>query len=126
MHQFAVFCLVGLVSAVLDLGSLQTLVWLGVPVYLSVTAGFLLGLVANLILHARLTFSTPLTTANTARFGAVVLLNYLLTLACVMLSETLLDHHLPGKLLALPLVALVGFNLSKHWVFKPSADTRAS
>lgn len=124
MHQFAIFCLVGLISAGIDLAGLEGLIWLGAPVYLSVTAGFLLGLVANLLLHARLTFSTPLTATNTTRFGVVVLLNYTLTLLSVSVSVALLGHHLPGKLLALPLVALVGFKLSKHWVFTNPADAR--
>ena len=118
MHQFAVFCLVGLFSAFVDLGSLQLLVWLDLPKYLSVTAGFLTGLVINLVLHARLTYGATLNAANSTRYGLVVLLNYLLTLACVTLSENLLAHYLPSKLVALVLAALLGFTLGKHWIFK--------
>ena len=126
LQQFAVFCLVGLISAGIDIACLQSLVVLGVPTYWAVTAGFLLGLIVNLLLHAWLTFATPLTLASTIRFGLVVGLNYLLTLLCIASSLQVLGHHLPGKLLALPLVALVGFNLGKHWVFKQPARPQAS
>ena len=125
MQQFAVFCLVGLISAFVDIGTLQSLVWLGMPTYLSVTAGFFMGLGVNLVLHARLTFGTPLNAANSTRYVLVVLINYLLTLACVTLSETLLAHYLPGKVIALPLVALLGFTLSKHWIFKTEPGSEA-
>lgn len=118
MQQFAVFCLVGLFSALVDLGSLQLLLWLELPQYLSVTAGFFMGLGVNLVLHARLTYVTTLNAANSTRYGLVVLLNYLLTLACVTLSENLLAYYLPGKLVALALAALLGFTLGKHWIFK--------
>jgi putative flippase GtrA len=125
MQQFAIFCSVGLISALVDLGSLQSLLWLGLTTYLSVTAGFFMGLGVNLVLHARLTFGIALNAANSARYCLVVLINYLLTLGCVTLSERLLSHYLPGKLVALPLVALLGFTLSKHWIFKTESGCQA-
>ncbi|MDT1843052.1 GtrA family protein, partial [Acinetobacter baumannii] len=45
-------------------------------------------------------------------------INYLLMLACVALAAALLDNPLAGKLVSLPIVAINGYLLSKHWIYK--------
>ena len=63
-------------------------------------------------------FAAPMRPRAALRFGAVVGVNYLLTMALVSLSASLIDSALVGKLAALPLIALIGFGFSKHWVFR--------
>jgi hypothetical protein len=72
----------------------------------------------NYAFHSRVTFSSPASAGNFARYLCLLGFNYLLTMACVGLSVPLLGSALTGKLLSLPLVALNGFVLGKYWIFK--------
>ena len=48
----------------------------------------------------------------------VLLLNYLITLFFVALSEHFLDSIVIGKIASFPVVAVNGFLWGKYWVFK--------
>lgn len=111
------FVLVGVLCAALDLGVTHLLLQWALPAWLAASAGFAAGLVANFWGHATWTFQTRLQWRSAWRFAAVVLLNYLLMLLCVLLAQHLANAPLWGKLLALPLVALLGYTLSRRWVF---------
>ena len=117
-RQFMVFLLVGIVSAILDLGMLSALLQLGFHPYLAVSIAFLCGLGINLWLHSRLTFQTNLSTQNALRFLIVVGMNWLIILGVVFIFEQLGNSYLFGKLVSLPLVAIHGFLWSRLWVFK--------
>lgn len=117
-RQFMVFLLVGIVSAILDLGMLLVLIQLGSHPYLAVSIAFLCGLGINLWLHSRLTFQTNLSTQNAFRFLIVVGMNWLIILGVVFIFEQLGHSYLFGKLVSLPLVAIHGFLWSRLWVFK--------
>lgn len=117
-RQFALFVTGGLLCALVDIGLLYLLAGIGVHYATATTAGFAAGLLVNFAFHSRVTFNQAATGAGFARFLCVVGLNYLLTMACVAVSVPLLDSPLPGKIAALPLVALNGFLLSKYWIFK--------
>ena len=117
-RQFMVFLLVGIVSAILDLGMLSALIQLGSHPYLAVSIAFLCGLGINLWLHSRLTFQTNLSTQNALRFLIVVGMNWLIILGVVFIFEQLGNSYLFGKLVSLPLVAIHGFLWSRLWVFK--------
>lgn len=117
-RRFAVFALGGLLCALVDIGLMQLLLQAGAHPTAAASAGFGAGLLANYAFHARVTFERAAGAASFARYLCVVALNYVLTIACVALADSLLANPLAGKILSLPLVAANGFLLSKYWIFK--------
>jgi putative flippase GtrA len=116
--QFLVFVAGGVLSTLVDIGFLQLLLAKGVGAFAATTTGFLAGLGVNYAFHARVTFKNVTTLGTLTRFLCVVGMNYLITLAFVGASLALFQLPLPGKLISLPVVAVNGFFLSKHWIFK--------
>lgn len=116
--QFLVFVAGGVLSTLVDIGFLQLLLANGVGPFAATTTGFLAGLAVNYAFHARVTFKNVTTLGTLTRFLCVVGINYLITLAFVGASLVLFQLPLPGKLISLPVVAVNGFFLSKHWIFK--------
>lgn len=121
LRQFVVYIGVGILTALLDIGTMQALLLAGTGSTVAVSAGFTLGLVFNYFTHLRVTFKATGSQGSVLRFGILVLLNYGLTLACVELGLWLLDSVLAGKLLSLPVVAVNGFLLGRYWVFRKTA-----
>lgn len=117
-RQFYTYVLVGLVSALVDIGLMQLANKIGVHYLLSATFGFVSGLVLNFILHTRLTFGAKYSYGNATRYLFVVFVNYLLTLFLVLLFQSWFLMALLGKVVSLPLVAVNGFLLSKYWIYK--------
>lgn len=118
MNQFVVFVLVGVTCAVIDVGLMKLLGMLGLHYMIAASAGFATGLAANFALHTCLTFKARYSHATLVRFMGVVLVNYLITMFCVSLFHYWVDMPVFGKVISLPLVAVNGFLLSKHWVYK--------
>jgi len=116
--QFPVFVSIGVASALIDILVLQAFVWSGFHYTVAVTIGFLMGFCVNYVGHTRITFQKRETLENVLGFILVVLLNYLITLSCVALSEHFLDSVLMGKVVSLPIVAVNGFLCGKYWVYK--------
>jgi putative flippase GtrA len=117
-RQFAVFVTGGVLSALADIGLMQALLLGGAHYASATTAGFAAGLLVNYGFHTRVTFASPATPANLARYLCVLAFNYLLTMACVALAVPLLGSALAGKFISLPLVAMSGFLLGKYWIFR--------
>jgi putative flippase GtrA len=117
-RQFAVYVTGGVICALVDIGLMQALIAGGAHFASATTAGFVAGLLVNFAFHSRVTFAQAATPANFARYLCVVGINYLLTMACVALSASLLGSPLAGKIASLPLVALNGYLLGKYWIFK--------
>lgn len=117
-RQFLTYLLVGVLTTIVDIGSMQIMLSLGYPTTLAATVGFMLGLAFNYVTHQRVTFRADHSTATLLRFGVLVAVNYLLTLLCVHAGEYWLDSALAGKLLSLPLVTINGFFSGKYWVFR--------
>jgi putative flippase GtrA len=117
---FIIFCLVGVVSAVVDLSVLYILNNIFVEtVIISVTLAFLVGLAANYILHTNITFCSKASTTNATKFLCVVAFNYLLTLAVINFGvDSAGLGVIVSKIISLPIVAISGFILSKYWVYK--------
>lgn len=120
--QFLVFVAGGVLCAAVDIAIMRSLIVAGVTYPLATSAGFASGLLLNYAYHARLTFRAPASPRNFLRFMCVVGINYGITLACVAAAVALLplaveSSSLIGKLLSLPIVAINGFLLSKHWIF---------
>ncbi len=117
-RQLIIYLIGGVLSAGIDVGLMQLMIYQGVNYMLSASAGFAAGLLFNFAYHAGMTFSATISAGSFARYLCVVALGYLLTLACVEASVQLTARPLIGKLLALPLVAALGFVLGKRWIFK--------
>jgi putative flippase GtrA len=117
--KFVVYLAGGVVSALVDIGLMQALIAAGVAPLLATSVGFLSGLCVNYAFHSRLTFrNTARGNGSLPRYLSVVALNYLLTLGMVAASLALFDQALAGKLLSLPVIAVNGYLLGKHWIFK--------
>ena len=116
--RFLVFIAGGCLSALVDIGLMQLLIAAGMAPLAATSAGFLAGLAVNFVFHARVTFNSVATPATFTRYLCVVALNYLLTIGMVALSVALVGSALAGKLASLPVVAINGYFLSKHWIFK--------
>lgn len=82
------------------------------------STGFFVGFVFNYAFHANMTFEAAGSIPALIRFVAVVAINYCLTILFVSVADTVLGSALIGKIASLPFVAINGFLLSKHWVFK--------
>lgn len=111
------FVLVGLACAAIDLAVTTALLSSGLAAWMAASAGFVAGLLANYWGHARWTFGARMDWQVWWRYLGVVVLNYSLMLLCVALASSLAHAPLLGKLASLPLVATVGFVLSRRWVF---------
>jgi putative flippase GtrA len=108
----------GLLSAFVDIGIMQLLILGGIDVYVATSLGFCGGLLVNYAFHAKVTFKSTTGLQSFSRYLCVVALNYLLTLGCVALSHSQLDSALVGKVLSLPAIAVIGFLLSRHWIYR--------
>lgn len=117
-RQFAVFVAGGLLCAAVDICLMQLLLRAGAGAATAASAGFGAGLLVNYAFHSQVTFNASAGAAGFARYLCVVGINYLLTLGCVALGVHLIGMPLAGKLVSLPLVAVNGYLLGKHWIFK--------
>ncbi|WP_050010615.1 GtrA family protein [Herbaspirillum sp. B65] len=116
--SFLTFIIVGAITALIDIGLMQLLIWVGVYYLVAATLGFFVGLLANFSLHTRVTFGAEYSHSVLVRFVTVVFINYFTTLLIVHLFQITLNEPLLGKLISLPVVAVNGFFLSKNWVYK--------
>jgi putative flippase GtrA len=117
-RQFGLFVFGGLLCALVDIGLMQLLLHNGLHFTGATTAGFLAGLLVNYAFHSRVTFDAAATTSSFARYLCVVGINYMLTLGCVALAQSLAGMPLAGKIVSLPLVSINGYLLGKYWIFK--------
>lgn len=116
--QFIIFACIGLLSAAIDIGSMQGLLVAGIHHTAAVSLGFLLSLGVNYLGHTLITFRSPSSLRSIMRFFAVVLMNYLITMTFTSLSFYYFETVMPGKIISLFFVAANGFLLSKYWVFR--------
>jgi putative flippase GtrA len=116
-RQFLVFCTVGGISAFIDIGIMQALVYSGIHYGIAASSGFLISLIFNFICQAKLTFKAISSRATFFRFGCIVVMNYLLTMAFVAGGQHFFGQSLIGKVLSLPIIAINSFLWSRYWVF---------
>lgn len=117
-RQFFIYVTGGVMSAVIDIGAMALLLRMGMDTLYAATFGFVLGLVVNYLFHVQMTFATRKTLQSVSRFMMIVGLNYGVTLACVLIAQSLGWNPVVGKLASLPIVALNGFFLGKYWAFR--------
>lgn len=125
-RQFLVFCAVGGISAVIDVGVMQFLIYSGFNYGLAASIGFFTSLIFNFICQARLTFKAVSSVETVLKFGCLLVANYLVTMAFVICSQHFFSQALLGKLFSLPVVAVNSFFWSRYWVFtQPKVQTSA-
>ncbi|MCX8506577.1 MAG: GtrA family protein [Alphaproteobacteria bacterium] len=117
LRQFRVYVAVGIVTALVDVGVMQGLIFAEIPPLWASSFGFFIGFLVNFLLHSRVTFASHHNLWVMGKFSLVVLLNYLLTQLFVKISLDGFDMALVGKIASLPVVAVNGFFLCKYWVF---------
>lgn len=118
MPKFVVYVIVGSLSAIIDLTALHILITLDITQWLAVSVAFITGFVFNVKAHALFTFASPLTSKSALKFTAVVAVNYLLTLLIVESLTALSCSLMTAKVVSLPIIAVSGFLLGRHWAFK--------
>lgn len=118
-NSFIIFCMVGGVSAVVDITSLFILSdYFNFKSILSVSLAFFLGLVVNYYLHTYLTFKTAANKSNLVKFLIVVGVNYTITIVLIEFLTSYVELGLIiSKVITLPIIAISGFFLSKLWVY---------
>lgn len=121
-RQFLVFVAVGFTSAVIDIGIMQLLIKSGMHYGISTSLGFAISLIFNFFCQAKVTFKAVSSFGTMVRFGCLVAINYLITMAFVICSEYFLGEALVGKVLSLPVIAVNSFLWSRYWVFSQPAN----
>jgi putative flippase GtrA len=116
--QFLIFISGGLLSALIDIGTMAVLLRMSVSSFIATTSGFALGLGVNYIFHSSMTFGAQKTIRSVTRYIIIVGLNYGMTLAFVFVAQLLNLGAIAGKMMSLPFVAINGFLLSKYWAFR--------
>ena len=116
-RSFAIYVAVGVFCAVLDIGTMQLMISAGADALMAASVAFFLSLFVNYFLQSRLTFKTAGTPRSFLRFLVLVAINYGITMLLVFASVQLLHQAMIGKIVSLPLIAVNGFLLGKHWVF---------
>ena len=120
LFQLARYVITGVASMLVDLGCLQVLLAAGLSQALAVALAFLAGVALNFVMHKFFTFRdpAPMNAGQAGRFAAVVALNLGLTEAIVWGATALLPvGPFAGKLASLPVVLIVGYTLSRRWIF---------
>lgn len=118
VRQFIVYIGIGGICAIIDLSLMQALILLGIHYLKATTTSFFISLCINFFLHSHFTFTAKLSYKSLIRYSIVVCANFCLTLAIVAIFHAWLDVEILGKIISLPLIAVNGYFLSKHWIYK--------
>jgi len=119
-RRFLRYITVGLTSTIIDVLCVALLLRTDLSYGPAVTIGFIAGLIVNYLLHVTYTFGArPRDLPQAVRYGAVVALNYLLTILIVWVGHEVLGAPvIAAKIASLPCIVLTGFLLSRYWVFR--------
>jgi putative flippase GtrA len=113
------FLLVGIAVTMIDVGLTYLLTLLTGAKFLAVTAGFISGLLAGYLLHARISFSADLhPRSQIPKLLALATINYLLTIGCVFVATDMFGLTIMmGKFISLIVVAGSSYFISMHWIY---------
>jgi putative flippase GtrA len=117
-RQFILYISVGVATALIDVASMQMVLHWSKNVFLSLTLAYILAVAFNFYCHSKFTFTFRMSLFVFCKYISVVLLNYILTVCLVYLLVQIGWSVIAGKIFSLPVVAVVGFILSKRWVYK--------
>lgn len=121
------FLAVGIIVTAIDVGLSYLLIQITGTKVIAVTLGFLAGLLAGYLLHAKISFSASLKPmTQVPRLLVLVALNYLQTIGFVLLAtEGFNLSTIAGKIISLPVVAATSYFISKHWVYSSALPINA-
>ena len=117
VRQFTVYVIGGGLSAGLDVAIMLLMLKAGITALAALTLGFMSGLIFNYLFHANVTFMTASSRVSMFKYVSIVTLNYGLTLAIVWLAGLYGMSVLEGKIISLPIIAVVGYVFSRVWIF---------
>lgn len=115
--QLILYVTVGVASAAIDVGLLAELLRLGMQYAIATAIAYSVALVFNYSAQRKFTFRASHSTGAMFRYGVVVCVNLLLTVALVSASTIYFGSVMIGKIIALIIVAGVGFLASRFWIF---------
>lgn len=112
------YLVVGIATFLLDIGLLVLFKEiLGEPLWLATTVAFA-AISVNFVLNRSWVFAAgPGLLIRVARYAALVLVNYGVTMAVVLGVTAIGAFYLLAKLLAVALCVVLNFFAYKHWVF---------
>lgn len=115
---FVIYCLVGLASALVDVGGLKLLSdFFKLPDVYSITIAYIIGMLFNYTSHSILTFQAKMSRSCFVKYLIVVGLNYLMALFIISLLKMVGISLILSKILSLPVIFISGFVLSKKWIY---------
>lgn len=117
-RQLFFYIVVGIMTAVIDISTMQATLYFSKNILFALTLSYIASVVFNFVCHSKITFSFGITIRVIYKYLTVVFFNYFLTVILVYFFVHLDFDALIGKIFSLPIVALIGFVLSKHWIFK--------
>ncbi len=117
--QFVRYLAVGVASVGVDSGALVLFYGgLGAELWLATTAAFLLAFVVNFGLNFTWVFGARARVAERLlRYGSLVVVNYVVTIAVVLGLSTVGLHYLLAKWVAIGLCVLLNFFAYRLWIF---------
>lgn len=115
---FITYCLVGLASALIDVGGLKVLSeFYHVADLYAITIAYIMGMLCNYALHNILTFNVKMSKRSFVRYLIVVVFNYILSLLLISLLQITGISLILSKVITLPVISITGFILSKKWIY---------
>ncbi|WP_344805056.1 GtrA family protein [Microlunatus ginsengisoli] len=121
-RQLFWYLVVGGLTVVVDIGLLALLhESFGVPLGVATTVAFCTAVVVNFLLNrtAMSSWGSRGLTQHALRYGALVVFNYVITLAVVTTAGHVGDRYLVAKVAVVAASTLWNFLLYRHWVFTP-------
>jgi putative flippase GtrA len=117
-QRFFVYLIGGILSAAVDVAIFQILLFYEVNLFYATTIGFTVSLCINYLFHAKFTFSSKVHSSSFAKYLIVVAFNYMITLGMVIFFSWLISSALVGKIVSLPIIAIIGYFSGKYWIYK--------
>jgi putative flippase GtrA len=125
-RQLFCYLVVGGLTVVVDIGLLALLhESFGVPLGVATTVAFGTAVVVNFLLNrtAMSSWGSRGLTQHALRYGALVVANYVITLAVVTTAGHVGDRYLVAKVVVVAVSTSWNFLLYRHWVFTPPRPT---
>ena len=117
-QRFFVYLIGGFLSAAIDVVTFQMLLLADISLFFATTVSFMISLFVNYLFHSKFTFASKVRSSSFARYLIVVAFNYFITLGIVIFFSWLIYNALIGKIVSLPIVAIIGYVSGKYWIFK--------
>jgi putative flippase GtrA len=123
-HELLRFVAVGLIAFGLDFGLLWVLhAVVGVPLWLSTGAAFLLSFLVTYLLQRVITFRSKSAHGRALiKYTSLVVFNTLATVLIVNLANTFVDSWAFGKIVATSVTTIWNYFLYRFWIFPPESS----